>query len=99
MTAANQEARSSPPRGAIQNLQLTSHRSAQRTGEETKSHRVGGSPTTTLVMCQQFDPLVLMCLPASTLCPLTRLDVLSHRVFFFNASFPHVQLIHRLMIF
>ena len=33
-----------------------------------------------------FDPLALMCRLTSTLCPLTRLDVLSHRVFFFKAT-------------
>ena len=46
---------------------------------KTDSHRVDA---TTPVMCQQFDPLALMCRLASTLCPLTWLDALSHRVFF-----------------
>jgi len=41
-------------------------------------------------MCQQFDPLALMCRLTSTLRPLTRLDVLSHRVFFNVATAPAV---------
>ena len=55
-------------------------------------------------MSQHFDPLALMCRLASTLCPLTRVDVLSHRFFFNVAIEPAIaqycdELICDLMVF